>query len=267
MEATAAELADRFAPRLRLLADDVSLGAIAESIASQEDPPGTGTTVLGLRESDLRPAVLDFGAEPHLLVFGDAESGKTQALRTLVTGLIANGSSDDCKVVLIDYRRTLLGLVDGDHLAGYASSARSAGPMMTQLAEYLTARLPAEDVGDEELTRGDWWTGPVVYLVIDDYDLVSTAMGNPLEPLLELLGHARDIGLRVILGRRSGGLGRALFDPVIARLRDLSCDVLLLSGDADEGYIVGRHRMQKLIPGRGELISRTRGADMVQVAR
>ncbi|GAA3965728.1 type VII secretion protein EccC [Gordonia caeni] len=265
--ATAAEYPDRFAPRLRLLDDDVSLEDIADLLAAQDDPPRTGQATLGLRESDLQPAVLDFGGEPHLLVFGDAESGKTQTLRTLITGLLASGSSDDCKVVLVDYRRMLLGLVDADHLAGYASSAQSAGPMMTQLAEYLTARLPAEDVGAEELTRGDWWTGPTVYLVIDDYDLVATAMGNPLQPLLELLGHARDIGLRVILARRSGGIGRALFDPVIARLRDLSCDVLLLSGDADEGYIVGRHRMQKLIPGRGELISRTRGADMVQVAQ
>lgn len=265
--AVADEYPDRCAPRLRLLDDDVSLDALTESLAEQEDSPEPGQTVLGLREADLAPVVLDFADEPHLLIFGDVESGKSQTLRTLITGLIADGSSDDTKVVLIDYRRMLLGLVDADHLAGYASSAQSAAPMMMQLAEYLTARLPGDDVGAEELARGDWWTGPTVYLVIDDYDLVATAMGNPLQPLLELLGHARDIGLRVILARRSGGIGRALFDPVIARLRDLSCDVLLLSGDADEGYIVGRHRMQKLIAGRGELVSRTRGADMVQVAR
>ena len=65
---------------------------------------------------------------------------------------------------------------------------------------------------------------------------------------------------------RSGGVGRAMFDPMIARLKDLSSDVLLMSGDRDEGYIVGRSRMQQLVPGRGELISRIRPQEMIQVA-
>lgn len=257
----------RAVPRVRLLAEDVGVGYVTELLAAQGESPAAGRAALGLRESDLRPVVLDFGAQPHLLIFGDVEAGKTQTLRTLIGGLLVNGTADDTKVVLVDYRRTMLGLVDADHLAGYASSGQSAGPMMAQLADYLRARLPGDDVTAEQLARGDWWSGPTVYLVIDDYDLVVTAMGNPLQPLIELLGHARDIGLRVILARRSGGIGRALFDPVIAGLRDLSCDLLLLSGDADEGYIVGRHRMQKLIAGRGELISRTRSTEMVQVAR
>lgn len=266
-----ADCAERYAgahaPRLRLLDADVSMATLAESVAAQEDSSRPGQLALGLRESDLGPVLLDFDTDPHLLVVGDTASGKTQTLRTILAGLTAGGSADDTKVIVVDYRRTLLGAVDGDHLAGYASSGQSAGPMMTQLADYLRARLPGEDVTAEQLSRGDWWNGPTVYLVIDDYDLVVTTMGNPLQPLIELLGHARDIGLRVILARRSGGIGRALFDPMIAGLRDLSCEVLLLSGDKDEGYIVGRSRMQKLAPGRGELISRSRGNDMVQVAR
>ncbi|MFC0314934.1 type VII secretion protein EccCa [Gordonia phosphorivorans] len=264
---TAGVYADCPAPRVRLLADDIDLASITESMAAHGDSAREGKPVLGLRESDLAPVVMDFAAEPHLLVFGDVESGKTQTLRTLVTGLVAGGGPEVCKLVLVDYRRTLLGAVAGEHLAGYASSAQTAAPMMAALADYLRARLPGEDVTADQLACGDWWSGPVVYLVIDDYDLVATAMGNPLTPLVELLGHARDIGLRVILARRSGGIGRGLFDPLVAGLRDLSCDVLLLSGDPDEGYIVGRHRMQKLGAGRGELISRARRADMVQVAR
>lgn len=272
--ATAAFVADcaeayqgSFAPRVRLLDTDVSIDLVDELVAAQGYAHGAERSAIGLRESDLRPVFVDFRESPHLLVFGDAESGKTQTLRTLIQGLTRAGSGEEVKFVLVDYRRTMLGLVDGDHLAGYASSAQSAGPMMAQLAEYLRARLPGEDVTADQLASGDWWRGPVVHLVVDDYDLVATAMGNPLQPLLELLGHARDIGFRVILARRSGGIGRALFDQVIAGLRDLSCDVLLLSGDPDEGYIVGRHRMQKLPPGRGELISRARGGEIVQVAR
>lgn len=263
----AAAYAGLAVPGVRLLDADVSLAAVTAQLAARGEPTAATRIPLGLRESDLAPAVLDFSAQAHLLVFGDGETGKTQTLRTLLAGLLGAASADEAKVVLIDYRRTLLGAVDDDHLAGYASSAAAAGPMLVQLAEYLAARLPGDELTPEQLASGDWWSGPDVYLVVDDYDLVATASGNPLTPVIELLGHARDIGFRVVLARRSGGLGRALFDPVIAGLRDLSCDVLLLSGDPDEGYIVGRHRLQKLVAGRGELVSRGGDAQIVQVAR
>ncbi len=64
-----------------------------------------------------------------------------------------------------------------------------------------------------------------------------------------------------------GGASRALFDPVIGKLKDLSADILLMSGDRDEGNIVGRTKMQKLPPGRGEFISRVRGHEMVQICK
>ena len=254
------------APRVRMLAPEVSAAEIAARCAAADLTCTPGQLALGLGEAELAPVLVDLARDPHLLVFADAESGKTELLRTLVTGLARSGGPDEVKVVLVDYRRTLLGAVDEEHLAGYASSAQSAAPMMAELAQYLAKRLPGEDVTQQQLRDRSWWTGPGVYLVVDDYDLVATPTGNPLLPLVELLGQARDIGLSLVLARRSGGLGRAMFDPVIARLRDLSCDVFLGSGDPDEGYIVGRHRLAKLPPGRGELISRNRPPQLVQVA-
>ena len=219
-EATAAFVAEsarlyagREAPRVRMLPDDVALDDVAGQLT-----PARGVVPLGIRERDLGPATMDFTGDPHLLIFGDAGCGKTAALRTLVTGLLDGRTPEEVKVVMIDYRRTLLGAVPAEHLAGYASSGRSAGPMMAQLAGFLADRLPPEDVTAEQLAAKSWWSGPDVYLVIDDYDLVAVPSGNPLEPLLELLGHARDIGFVVVLARRSGGLGRALFDAMIARL-------------------------------------------------
>ena len=52
---------------------------------------------------------------------------------------------------------------------------------------------------------------------------------------------------------------------MIARLRDLSTDTLLMSGDRDEGYIVGQTRMCRRIPGRGEFVTRV-GSEVIQVA-
>ena len=168
--------------------------------------------------------------------------------------------------MLVDYRRTLLGAVDDDYLAGSASSAQTATTMLAQLATYLIARMPPEDVTPQQLRDRSWWSGPDVYLIVDDYDMVATATANPLLAMLDVAANARDVGLRIILTRRSGGVGRALYDPLITRLRELSCDVLLMSGDREEGFIVGRSRMRTLVPGRGELVSRNRPTEMVQVA-
>ncbi|MFC6469761.1 type VII secretion protein EccCa [Gordonia humi] len=261
IDAVAARHPGLHAPAVRTLTSYLS----AADLAAHPVAVDVGQTVIGLSEAALEPYIVDFGRESHLLVFGDAEAGKTHTLRVLVEGLVASGPPDRVKVILVDFRRTLLGAVPGDHLAGYATSARTAAPMATELAEVLAGRLPADDATPEALADHTWWTGPDVYLVIDDYDLVAGPAGNPLAPLTDLLGHARDIGLRVILARRSGGVGRALFDPFIARMRDLSCDVFLMSGDPDEGYVVGRHRMQRFGVGRGEYVSRSRAADIVQI--
>ena len=68
--------------------------------------------------------------------------------------------------------------------------------------------LPGADVTPAELAARSWWQGPDIYLAIDDLDLVSEIA---LAPLLELLPHARDIGLHLLIARKSGGIGRALY--------------------------------------------------------
>lgn len=267
VEACARRYRDREVPPVRLLDAQVTAEQLDTLVSALPEPPAAHRIPIGVRESDLSVLEMDFTAEPHLLIFGDSASGKTQTLRSLITGLIDGSDPAQTAVVLVDYRRTLLGVVPDEYLAGYTSASHTTAPMAAQLAQYFTDRLPGEEVTAEQLAARSWWTGPTVFLVIDDYDLVVTSQGNPLAPLVELLGHARDVGLRVILSRRSGGAGRALYDPVIARLRDLSCDVLLHSGDPDEGYIVGRHRLQPLPAGRAAYISRSRGTELVQVVR
>ena len=111
----------------------------------------------------------------------------------------------------------MLGAVDGEHLGGYASTSTLLTTMVTELAEVLRGRRPGADTTQEQLRQRSWWTGPDVYVVVDDYDLVVTPAGNPLIGLLEFLPQARDVGLHVILARRSGGASRALYEPLIDR--------------------------------------------------
>jgi S-DNA-T family DNA segregation ATPase FtsK/SpoIIIE len=118
----------------------------------------------------------------------------------------------------------------------------------------------------EQLRERSWWQGMDLYVLVDDYDLVAGSTGNPLAPLIDYLAQARDIGLHVILARRSGGAGRAMFDPVIQRLREIGTPGLVLSGDREEGALLGSVRPSVQPPGRGHLVGRRGDAQLVQLA-
>jgi S-DNA-T family DNA segregation ATPase FtsK/SpoIIIE len=121
-------------------------------------------------------------------------------------------------------------------------------------------------VTSEQLRNRSWWSGPHYYVVVDDYDLVATNAGNPLQTLVEFLPQARDVGLHVILARRVAGAARGVFEPVLARIREVSSSGLILAGDRAEGAIIGPHRASEQVPGRGLLVMRRRAAELIQVA-
>jgi S-DNA-T family DNA segregation ATPase FtsK/SpoIIIE len=105
-------------------------------------------------------------------------------------------------------------------------------------------------------------------VLIDDYDLVAPqgAAAHPLLPLAEFLPQAKDVGLHVVVARRCGGAGRALFDPLLGRLRELGAPGLVLNGSPDEGALVEAVKASPQPPGRGVLVDRRRGARRVQLA-
>jgi S-DNA-T family DNA segregation ATPase FtsK/SpoIIIE len=89
---------------------------------------------------------------------------------------------------------------------------------------------------------------------------------NPLAPLLEYLAQAKDVGLHLIIARRCGGAARALFEPVTARLRELSTPGIVMSGNPDEGPLLGNVKPLPMPPGRGTLVERKAGRQLVQLA-
>lgn len=254
----------RAAP-VRMLPDSVPYAGLATLARPGAD--GTRTRLpVGVGEDDLQAAYLDVGADPLWLVFGDTESGKTSLLRAVTRGITVGNRAEDAKIVLVDYRRTMLGEVDEAHLAGYAATGDQLAPMVDHLTRVLAGRMPGPDVTPEQLRARSWWSGPRIHLVVDDLDLVVTGGGNPLAPLAEFLPHARDIGLVVVLARRSAGASRALYDPVVGRMRDLGAAGVVFSGAREEGALVGGVRPEELPPGRARMVTRSGGARLVQTA-
>ena len=224
---------------------------------------------IGVDEEGLARVAVDLSVDPHLVCFADAESGKTTFLRVLARGLVRGCRPDEVRIVVVDYRRGLLGAVPPSHLLAHASTADAAEQAARDIAASLRGRLPGVDVGPRELRDRSWWSGPEVVVLVDDYDLVAPAGGaavNPLLPLVEFLPQAKDVGLHLVVARRCGGAGRALFDPLLGRLRELAAPGLVMNGNPDEGALVGTVKPQALPPGRALLVDRRRGTQRVQLA-
>ena len=222
--------------------------------------------LLGLEERRLRPVAVDFEQESHLLVLGDTECGKTATLRTLCREIVRANTAAQAQLLIVDFRRSLLGVVESEHLGGYATSPAALGALLPELLDSLRRRMPPSDASQAQLRARSWWSGPDVYVLVDDYDLVAAPASNPLAAILEYLPYARDLGLHLVVARRSGGAERAMFEPLLAGLRDLGCMALMMSGRPDEAAPFGIGRPARLPPGRGVLISRRGDEQLVQVA-
>jgi S-DNA-T family DNA segregation ATPase FtsK/SpoIIIE len=250
------------APAVRLLPAELPYAALPP--ADARDKRGIP---VGIAEADLQLVYLDFEADPHLVLFGDVESGKSSFLRALASSIMSRHSPDEAQIALVDFRRSMLGLVPEEYLIGYATANGTVREMVQLTIDAMVKRLPSGDVTPEQLRKRNWWTGPELFILVDDYDLVApSSHDNPLTPLLEFMTQGRDIGLHLVVTRRSGGAGRAMFDPVISRIRDLASPGILLSGNREEGPLLGNMKPEPLPPGRGWLITRGAGARLVQFA-
>ncbi|MFF8954572.1 type VII secretion protein EccCa [Streptomyces sp. NPDC014894] len=247
------------APKVRLLPRELP----AERLPAGSADPRRGVA-FAIDENNLEPVFANFERDPFFLVFGESESGKSNLLRLLITQLCRRYEGDACKFFVIDNRRALLDVTPPSHLAEYVPMSNNMDHHVDALADLMQRRTPAADVTAQQLRDRSWWRGPSVFVVVDDYDLVSTSSGNPLGKLTELLPFARDVGVRFIIARSAAGASRASYEPFMQRMMELGAQGVLLSGDPQEGDVLGGVRMRPMPPGRGFFVSRQRGNPLVQ---
>ncbi|QWF79627.1 type VII secretion protein EccCa [Amycolatopsis sp. CA-230715] len=252
----------RHAPQVRLLPELISY----EDVLAMDQKRNTKLIPIGVDEEELAPVYLDFNAEPHFMAFCDGESGKTNLLRQIARGITERYTSKEAVIVLVDYRRTMLGFVEGDQLLGYAVSAQQLETMINDIAGSMSRRLPGPDVTPEQLRTRSWWTGPELFVIVDDYDLVVTQTNNPLRPLSDYLAQAKDVGLHMIAARRTGGASRALYDPILGKMKEIAAPGMVMNGSRDEGVLLGTVRPSAMPPGRGHMVSRKVSKQLLQVS-
>jgi S-DNA-T family DNA segregation ATPase FtsK/SpoIIIE len=243
------------APPIRLLPRELD--------ARQLPPPSAREGVaIGVEERGLDPVWARFaGADPHFLVFGDSQSGKSSLLRGIGRGLIASHSPEELQLVVIDVRRSLIDLAHDEHVMAYAASPPAAQQAAERLRAICGERMAPADASP---LAAPSWQGPRYVVLFDDYDLVAGPTGGPLAPLLDVLAVGGDVGLHVVLSRRVGGSARGAYEAVFGRLRELGSPGLLLSGDPGEGPLLGGAKAQPQPAGRGLLVRRGERPVLVQ---
>ena len=254
-------------PKLRLLPENVTVPEILSQIPEPLVlPRGGGDMILGVEEYRLGPLLFNTRAESHLYLFGDGKTGKTTFLRSIISEVTRLYTPGEAKIMSIDMRRTLMGAIPKDYQLGYLTNHSEAMKQMRELAAFLRTRLPGSDVTPEQIRDRSWWSGPEVWILVDDYDLVATTSGNPLMELIDLLPQAADIGLHVIITRRMGGASRAAYEKVLQMMNDLAVTGILLSGNPSEGAIINGVKPKRAVPGRAQVVHRELGVVAAQLA-
>ncbi|MFE3785121.1 type VII secretion protein EccCb [Amycolatopsis sp. NPDC059090] len=260
-EALAAPNAPR-APKVRLLPSSLTVAELPGPKAPR--PAAEMQVPLGIDDVELAPLWHDFDASPHLLIYGDAETGKTNLLRHIARSIAAHHTADEARVMFGDFRRELHDSIPPAHQLEYAVGTEALTKSIAGAASVIKGRIPGPEISPSRLPLRDWWKGGRLYIIIDDFELTEASGGGPLDPLVPLLPQAADIGVHVIIARSTSGASRSMMNPAIRRMWELGTPALLLSCPKNEGAFLGNLKPRVFPPGRGQFVNRRRAVRLVQ---
>ncbi|UXA04562.1 type VII secretion protein EccCa [Mycobacterium sp. SMC-2] len=238
---------------------------------------GAGGIAWAISELDLSPVYLNFAENAHLMVTGRRECGRTTTLATIMSEigrLYAPGASSappppagqpSAQVWLVDPRRQLLTALGPDYVEKFAYNLDGVQAMMGELAAVLAGREPPPGLSAEELLSRSWWSGPEIFLIVDDIQQLPAGFDSPLHKAAPWVTRAADVGLHVLVTRTFGGWSSAGSDPMLRALAQANAPLLVMDADPDEGFIRGKMKGGPLPRGRGLLMAEDTGV-FVQVA-
>ena len=187
----------------RLLNTDLQLPA---------DWAGSSWSVpVGLRESDLGPAVLDFMADRNLNVFGGKDCGKTHLLASIAEDLMARYTPDQVRFMVVDLKGSQLAdAIPDEYLLRWRDAAGVArnGLVLSKtdltvavaaLGNFMAARMPTGDLTREQRRNRSWWSGPEVVVLVDDYAMVHNADPMAFAALAPFWGNAASVGVHAVV--------------------------------------------------------------------
>ncbi|MGO2664871.1 FtsK/SpoIIIE domain-containing protein, partial [Mycetocola reblochoni] len=228
-EAAAARIGARRnpSPWLAPLPELVTVAELAERARPLRAPSPTALAV-GLEdvpsEQTQRPFFWDLARDSHLLFIGGARSGRTSALRTIVSGLIERFDRSELQLVLADF---------GTGALLPFAEAPQCGAVVTQMelhrVQRLVTRLLAElgdrqqrlaavgagDIGEQRRSVPSGQGLPYLVFGIDGWDRLIAALDPDRmlalrDEVLRLLREGPSVGIRVLVTGDRGVLSDKL---------------------------------------------------------
>ncbi|WP_035017229.1 DNA phosphorothioation-dependent restriction protein DptH [Enterovibrio norvegicus] len=203
---------------------------------------------------------------PHLLIGGTTGSGKSEALNTILYGMVEHYSADELKLMLIDPKGTELNDFERySHLIGRIGfDDEDALELLTQAVEEMQSRykkfkaqsvrsLPDYNAKVSEEERIPWWV-----LVLDEYaDLTSDKdMKKDIEAELKRLAQkARAAGIHLIIATQ-----KPSGDVISTNLRsNLPAQLALRVKNGTESRVILDEQGAEVLNGKGDAYLKSEG--------
>lgn len=257
---------------------------------------------LGVRMDTLELAPIP-NYSANLLVYGEKQSGRTNALRVAMESVMRQFTPEQAAIIVIDPLRNLL--VDRDALyargfmqaprfsdpdesgerrrlspPGYVTSDGDLRETVKMLSALMLKRRPTDDATAEQLRERTYFTGKEIYVFIDGFfRLTEGMMGRSVfdddqasagESVTRLLASGDDLGVHFIVADDTGFADRVKSAPFLVALRDKQmAPILQLAAQPSSGAPVGQAfhlKPQRWRTGQGRLIVDAEDYTLVQVA-
>lgn len=162
---------------------------------------------------------------------------------------------------------------------GYVSSVDDLKDVADMLVRLMGQRRPSEDATAEDLINRTYFTGPEVYVYIDNFHAISEGyMAKTVFDTVEvgdqtvskLLSTGTDLGVHFIISDDGGFNDRVKSAAMLAALREkMMAPILQLAGQPSSGMPIPQAyhlKPSRWRPGQGRLIIDADAYEMVQTA-
>lgn len=96
--------------------------------------------------------------------------------------------------------------------------------------------VPGPDISPSRKRQCSWWTGPRLFILIDDYDLIGTGpMTEPFAPLPDHLALGSKVRVHLMIARSASRASSGVNDSLLRRMMEVSTPGLLSPCPPSEG--------------------------------
>ena len=142
---------------------------------NREDYSSSSIVNIGLDFTDVTPVVMDLNLIGVLAVAGKLSNGKTNVLRSILTGIVEKNENFHADIYLIDnYKKELASFKENERVKSYSMDSESIHETLAAIDEILTSRYERMRSGEYSIDSDE----PLQILMFSNTDIFASIVGN-----------------------------------------------------------------------------------------